>query len=132
MDTVIDRKTFFKRLAYLIVFIFILNFLAGKLYWYYDIWWFDMPMHTLGGFWIGLASLYFFPITDKSFNSILKILLLILLVGIGWEVFEIVFNNVLARMTFNTLDTISDVCFDLAGGTIALLYYFKGIMLQSI
>lgn len=124
----IDRKNFFKHLAYLIVLIFILNVLAGRLYWYYDIWWFDMPMHFLGGFWISLASLYFFPLKDRSFNSILKILVFVLIVGVGWEIFEVIFNNILARMNFNTLDTLSDVCFDMAGGAVAIFYYLKLIL----
>ncbi len=126
----IDRKSFFKHIAYLIVFIFILNFLAGKFYWYYDIWWFDMPMHFLSAFWVGLASLYFLPIKDQNFNSILKILLIILIIGVGWEIFEIIFNNILAKVSFDTLDTVSDVCFDVAGGATAILYYLKMIMLQ--
>ena len=45
-----DRKRLFKIAAYLIATLFLLNYAATKLYWYSSIWWFDMPMHLLGGF----------------------------------------------------------------------------------
>jgi hypothetical protein len=38
-----------RRLVFLILFIFIFNLGAMKLYWYQSIWWFDMPMHFIGG-----------------------------------------------------------------------------------
>ena len=98
-----------------------------KFYWYSSIWYFDMAMHFLGGFWLGLASLYLFPLKDTSFKSILKIFLLVLLVGVGWEIFEVIVDRVITGNLFNTLDTISDICFDLAGGLSAILYFIKKI-----
>ncbi|MCX6752595.1 MAG: hypothetical protein NTZ87_03840 [Candidatus Nomurabacteria bacterium] len=129
----IDRKKLIKRLICFILFIFIVNFVANKFYWYYTIWYFDMPMHFLGGFWIGLASLYFLFTESKAltFQFIIKILLCVLLVGIGWEVFEILVNNVTIRDSFNYLDTFSDILFDLSGGVFAILYFFKRIMLTE-
>ena len=87
-------------------------------------------MHFLGGFWIGLVSFYLFLPKNNYFNSFLKILLFVLLVGIGWEVFEILVNDVITQNLFNYLDTISDLFFDLAGGTFGILYFFRRIMLQ--
>lgn len=120
-----DRKRLFKTLTYLIFFILIVNFLANTFYWYYSIWYFDMPMHFLGGFWVGLAIFYFFPFPDKSIGPVFKILLLIFFIGIGWEVFELFFNNYLAQIPFNALDTASDIFFDLTGGLCAILYLWK-------
>ncbi len=124
-----DRKKLIKRLVQLILFIFIVNFLANKFYWYSSIWYFDMPMHTLGGFWIGLASIYFLPPKNNSLNSVIKILLLVLVIGIGWEIYEIGVNDIIAQNPFNYLDTISDIFFDLAGGTFSILYFFKKIIM---
>ena len=87
-----------------------------------------MPMHFLGGFWIGLAFFYIFPPQSSSINTILKVLLLVLLIGIGWEVFEILTNNLIAQNPFNSLDTVSDVFFDLSGGAFAIWYFLKRIM----
>jgi hypothetical protein len=94
-------------------------------------WWFDMPMHFLGGFFIGLGLIWLLSYKDLnlelSFKLILKIILGVLIIGVLWEVFEILVNNMLAQNPFNTLDTISDIFFDLTGGTFAILYFFKRI-----
>lgn len=116
-----DRKRLFKILAYLIVLIFLVNYVAVKLYWYNSIWYFDMIMHFLGGLWVGLISLYFF----SSKTPYLKILLFVLFIGLGWEIFELLFNNIIAQNPFNALDTISDIFFDLSGGLCAILYVWK-------
>jgi len=123
-----DRKKLTKRLVYLILFIFVVNLLANKLYWYYSIWCFDMLMHFLGGFWVGLLFLYFSPI-QKDLNSVVRILLFVLFVSIGWEIYEVLVNDLIARNPFNFLDTMSDIFFDLSGGACAILYYFKRIMI---
>lgn len=118
-----DRKKLFKHLTYLIFFILVVNFLANKFYWYSSVWYFDMIMHFLGGFWIGLAFFYLFSPKNNSVSSVFKILFLVLFVGIGWEVFEIFVNNTIVQNPFNALDTISDVFFDLAGGAFAMFYF---------
>ena len=117
-----DRKKLFKRLAYLIFFVLAANFFANKFYWYFSVWYLDMIMHFLGGFWVGLASIYLFPPQNLSFRSVLTILFLVLLVGVGWEVFEFLVNGVIAQNPFDILDTASDIFFDLLGGLCAILY----------
>lgn len=87
-----------------------------------------MIMHFLGGFWVGLTFIYLFQPKDNSINLIFKILLLVLFIGIGWELFEILVNDVIAKNPFNSLDTISDIFFDLLGGFFAVLYFLKRIM----
>ena len=123
-----ERKKLLKHLLYLILFIFVANFAANKFYWYFSIWYFDIIMHFLGGFWIGLAYFYFFSpkILPLEFpQPVFKILAFILLVGVGWEVFELLFNNIIAQNSFNILDTSSDIFFDLSGGLCAILYIWK-------
>ena len=126
-----DSKKLTKRLIYLILFILVVNFLSNKFYWYYSVWYLDMIMHFLGGFWVGLLAIYLFPPKDYAFDvkTILKILLFVLLIGVGWEIFEILVNDVLARNPFNTLDTLSDIFFDLSGGAFAILYFLKRIIM---
>ena len=115
--------------------IFGANYLALKFYWYSSIWYFDMIMHSLGGFWVGMFFIWFFSIEDLPFFSfslavidfklILKTVLFILFIGISWELFEFFVFNQLGHDPFNILDTISDLCFDLAGGFLALFYFYK-------
>lgn len=122
------RKQLFKNLSFFIISLFVLNLLALKFYWYFSIWYFDMPMHFLGGFCAGLLLMWFFSlkkeILEIDFNLILKIIFGVLFIGISWEIFEILFNNIIAQNSFNILDTTSDVFFDLAGGVFAIFYYF--------
>jgi hypothetical protein len=117
-----ERKNLFKRLALLILFIFAVNFLANKFFWYSSIWYLDMIMHFLGGLWVGLFAFYIFKGETISFHLILKILLFVLFVGIGWEVYEILVDKVVTQNSFNILDTSSDLFFDLSGGLYAILY----------
>ncbi|KKQ07014.1 MAG: hypothetical protein US18_C0027G0007 [Parcubacteria group bacterium GW2011_GWB1_36_5] len=137
-NTSMDKKNFTKWLVSLIFFILLVHSLALKFYWYFTIWWLDMFVHFLGGFWIGLVALWFFSkkfkfLTEsKAFiGIILKILFFVLLVGIGWEVFEILVNDVIAKDSFDYLDILSDLFFDLVGGAFVTLFFFKKIMLQS-
>lgn len=123
-----DRKKLIKILISLILGIFLVNFLANKFYWYSSIWYFDMIMHTLGSLFLGLSFMYVFPRKDNSFNSLLKILLFVLFIGISWEIYEFIFYEIVARNIFNPLDTFSDLFFDLSGGTMAILYSFKRIV----
>jgi len=85
-------------------------------------------MHFLGGIWLGLAFIWLFKIEKISFKLILKIILGVLLISILWEVFEIILDKNITGNSFNTLDTISDISFDLAGGFFAVLYFLRKIM----
>lgn len=120
-----SRAKLLETLAFVIVFIFLVNLLANKFYWYYSIWYFDIIMHFLGGFWVGLVFIWLFYAESLSLRLVLKIILGVLLVGILWEVFEILVNNNIAQNPFNTPDTTSDLLFDLSGGLCAILYPWK-------
>ena len=123
-----DRKKLLTYLAFLIFFIFAVNYAAMKFYWYFSIWYFDMPMHFLGGFWLGLALIWLFSVKELSFKIIFKIILGVFLIGIFWELFEVFVDKTIAQNSFNLLDTVSDMCFDLAGGGLSIIYFFKRIM----
>ena len=129
-----DRKSLFKHLAVLIFLIFLVNFFANKFYWYYTIWYFDMIMHFLGGFWVGLLALYLFTSPKASilsFDSVLRILAFVLFIGVSWEIFEVLVDKVVSRYPFNILDTTSDLFFDMAGSVFAILYFLKRVIPSS-
>ncbi|MCX6755606.1 MAG: hypothetical protein NT068_03690 [Candidatus Nomurabacteria bacterium] len=125
-----NRKEILKQMAIVIFFVFSLNLIAHKLYWYTSIWYFDMPMHFLGGFFIGLLGMYLLPYFSSPLlmgrlGGGLSIFLFVLIIGIGWEIFEIIFNNIIAGQYFNTLDTLSYIFFDLSGGLSAYFFILK-------
>jgi hypothetical protein len=126
-----ERKELFKRIAITIFLIFILNFIAGKFYWYYTIWYFDIFMHIFGGFFIALLLFWFLHIKEISLKTILKIIFGVFIIGVSWEIFEIVFNNIIAGDPFNILDTVSDIFCDLAGSCFAITYFYKKINFKN-
>ena len=86
-------------------------------------------MHFTGGVWLGLVFVWFLnkrgqPL-DLNFSLIIKASAWILLVGVGWEVFEYYFINYVAQNGFDRFDTISDLLLDLSGGLCAILYLWK-------
>ena len=48
------------------------------------------------------------------------LLLGVVIIGIGWEVFEYIFNNLIGGLTFNLLDTVSDISFDIVGALVGI------------
>lgn len=102
-----------------------------KLHWYSLLWWFDIPMHYLGGLWLALAVAYFFPPKEGSLKSILGTIAGVLFFAIAWEVFEYFVDENIARNGFDIHDTLSDICFDLAGAFTALFYFFKRIIIPE-
>lgn len=105
----------------LILGIFILNALAGYLFWYDIFPWFDNMMHFLGGFWVGLATLTLFWDTIHSQQNIYLqlafIVLSVLFVGLVWEVYEFGVQGIMQVTGIASIpDSISDLVFDTLGG----------------
>ncbi len=113
-----------KLAAFLIIFIFILNLLAGKFFWYYSVWWFDMPMHFLGGLWLGLVGTVIFsnPRFQSIRHKILLTLLFVFVAGLFWELFEYATDAWTGAHGFIPLDSLSDMFFDMAGGMTAIVF----------
>ena len=125
-----NKKSLLKHLVFMMFFIFLANFLILKFYWYSLIWYLDIVMHFLGGFWVGLFFLYvFFRKEQPSFTSGLffKLLFITLLVGLLWELYEFLLN-IIAITPFNLNDTISDIFSSLLGSTVSVFYFLKIIM----
>ncbi len=128
-----DRKGFLKHLIFLMFFVFLVNFFAFKFYWYSLIWYLDIIMHFLGGFWVGLFFIYVFSIKKPtiSISSLfLKVFLATLIIGVLWEIYEFSLH-VISATSFDFRDTISDIFFDLLGSVISIFYFLKIIMLSS-
>lgn len=122
------RKKLIRRSAEIILAIFLVNYAAMTFYWYATIWWFDIPMHFLGGFWLGLSALwlYFYarkmPRQDMRLGRALFVCCAAVVVfGVAWEFFEFGIDRLITLAPHNRLDTASDILFDLAGGLSATL-----------
>lgn len=123
----------------LLLFILLLHVLAIVNSWYWVYSWFDMPMHFLGGFWLATVFFYFKPSLEfqnpkfaKLPNYLITAIItlgFVALVGVLWEFFEFLCDvfissrGYLAVSQLGTADTMSDLFFDLVGGSVAFVIY---------
>jgi len=106
-------------------FIFIVNTLALKFYWYSSIWYLDIIMHFLGGLWLGIFFIYAYVRSARTNISIPYLLVFVFFIGLLWEFFELGVYNYIGGNAFDALDTFTDLCFDLVGGWVAYLLYVR-------
>lgn len=94
-------------------------YLAGiELSLFWRLAWFDILLHFLGGVWVAVAltwALVRFGISA----SFTLVVLGVLGIGIGWEVFEYVLG--LPRETNYALDLKIDIAMDVVGGVVGAL-----------
>ncbi len=125
-----------RRLTYalvlLIFFIWGVNTLADVLHLYYLIWWFDIPMHMLGGLWVALTSLVIYYHTgwitrkDRSTSFVVAgAIATTLFIGLLWEVFEFSVEHLVKLNDNGLLDTLKDLVDDLIGGTVGTIIFIK-------
>jgi hypothetical protein len=117
-----------KNLVVYLVTLFSLNLFAGFFHLYYILWWFDMPMHLLGGVVVGMGFLTvpffarFLPRYEKKTLAwALSGILFVFVVGFLWELFEYVVQAYTHADLANVLDSFSDLCFDIAGGALVMM-----------
>ena len=106
--------------------IFLLNTLAGFLYWYAIFPWFDNMMHFFGGFWVAVATIsVFWKIFSIQKSQILKlvfVVLWVLFVGLVWEIYEFGVQDLIKVTGIASIPgSISDLIFDTIGGVVAFL-----------
>jgi hypothetical protein len=119
------RKKLLIRLCIGIVTLAIVNQVASFLDWYELVWWFDMPVHFLGGISVFYLSavvwfpaLKYVPVWRFIFESVITGLLL----GILWEGLELYLHIHYGSPGFVLLDSLSDMTFDLAGILLAAFW----------
>ena len=108
--------------------VYILHTAAIAHHFYFMYWWYDVMMHFLAGIALGFSAywgLFRSGIIFKTEKSakfiILSVLLPVMVVGVGWEIFEYV--NDIAGPTFEgyALDTTNDLLLDACGSVLAAL-----------
>jgi hypothetical protein len=114
----------------------VLHKIALSLSLYWNIWWFDILMHFLGGALIALITL-FFIYDSKFFNFSIKKPIIIfsaaigmtLIIGLSWELWEL-FVGFTDAYT-DQVDTIADLINDTLGAITVYLYSKNKICQQK-
>jgi len=120
-----SERNLFIKLTYLLYTIVALHALALYFSWYWSIWWYDIVVHFLGGFWVGGLALWFCFFRKSSNTTLgnLKVyiisILAVIVIGVLWELFEFSLDTFVVFQTNNVLDTISDLAADVAGALTA-------------
>ena len=86
----------------------------------WTVYWWDIPLHMLGGAWNGFAAAWGMLLMGQR-PKLIHCLIVALIVGIVWEVFEYI--NHIGGSVFMPywVDTIKDIADDLIGACIARL-----------
>lgn len=121
------RNKIFLSVSFLLsVIIVILNIYAGKYFWYWRFWWFDLVMHFTGGVTVALMLSYFSQVFGlkekiKTFSLILFSTLFIITI---WEIMEFFIDaNLFGKNYF--FDTITDIFIALVGAIIVSVFSGK-------
>lgn len=122
-----EKKALFA-LTGLIYVIAALHIAALYFFWYWSIWWYDIMMHTLMGFWIGSMTLIIASRKIDTGGNFIRFglpILVAFIIGILWEMFEWHIDRfVIVRFQTDIIDTLSDLASDIAGGLMATLIGF--------
>lgn len=125
-----SRARLLRILALLVCVIAVLHIAATLFYLYWELWWYDMLLHFLGGVFIALLVLWFcffsgYVSAPASF-SVRRVFFFTLfwltVIGIGWEVFERALGHTWSVEGY-WLDTSVDVALDIIGGVVGFLFF---------
>lgn len=124
------NKTLFI-LFIILVFIWGLHVLGTYFFWYWRMSWFDIIVHGLAGVWVGGISLWFYYLSGyikpQYYGGdfiILLSLVVVLFVGVAWEIFEVLIGSISVLYQEYSLDTAIDIIIDIVGALIASFYFY--------
>jgi hypothetical protein len=103
--------------------------MANAFYWYSAMWWFDIPMHIMGGMFLALSAgaLFFKKLLPLHFKEVIVVILLfVLIIGLGWEIFEYLVQTIIkGAQLANFPDSVKDMLMDLLGGILASIFVLR-------
>lgn len=106
------------------------HYLALQFFLYWRFWWFDLPVHLLGGAVVALGfitlSVYMQALPRRYF-SLAGVILFVILVALLWEYYEIAIGIPIEAN--HELDTSLDLLLGVLGG---LLGYVVGTSINSL
>ena len=83
--------------------------------WYWHYVWLDVPVHFLAGVWVALVVSWLLLVIRQTRFSMLFVVASVLIVGISWEIFEVVGGISIDQPNY-VFDTSLDVLMDVLGG----------------
>ena len=110
-----------------------LNKLALYFNLYWSVWWFDIPMHFLGGFWVALSALWVISFSAsqllraRTVSIFIVTILIVLVIGLWWETFELYYGISKVAAPDFLADTITDIILDVVGAVFAFKYAYPKI-----
>lgn len=99
----------------------VVHFIALELALYWHIWWFDLPMHFLGGAVValGIYVLYDFGVPlPKRWMRFIPVISAVFIVALIWEYYEVLIG--IPIEDDHELDTTIDLAMGLMGGIVGL------------
>jgi len=108
----------------------VIHYLALELALYWHFWWFDIPMHLLGGAIValGVFVLYDFSVPiPKRWLRPIPVICVVLIVALLWEYFQVQISTTIEDNY--EIDTITDIVMGLFGGVIG---YIVGVSLTKL
>ncbi len=109
--------------------LFFLHKLAGAYSLYFMLPWFDSMMHFLGGLALGALFLWFSLFLKRYVRLLsavptnLLVLCFVLLIGVGWELFEYIYDITYPVFTTYGFDTAKDLVVDIFGAWLVVWLY---------
>ena len=123
------RDRLLKQILFLILGIGLFHALALLFYWYWTVWWFDLPLHYIGGAASALFSLWAIFLSGyANFYSkrpayfLATAVVCVLSIGILWELFEFILGATFSREDY-AIDTAIDLMMDVAGGLSGYIFF---------
>ncbi len=106
----------------LILIVAVLHFWGLERYYYWIFWWYDIILHTLGGLWVGVVTIWLGRRLEQP-TGLTRLLVITLAVGVMWELYELGFGLTWTSKAGYLEDTGLDLFFDLAGALGASLVF---------
>ena len=111
--------------------LYVLNRIALTYHLFWRLWWYDIPMHLVGGMVLGAGFVWFFGSLQErkplrsDFLTIVSILGAVFIGGVVWEVYEYVFDLNYNPLLDYVVDTVKDMSMDMLGAVATLWFYKK-------
>lgn len=135
----LSERIFISTFAGVGVLIGVLHITALEYYLYWQLPWFDVLLHFLGGLFTGLAVVAFYvhwfgAIEIDHRRLFWSVMVGVLAVGVSWEFFEMYAGLTFVGQFGFWSDTISDIILDLSGAFLAyhISQRFQTLRLQTV
>ena len=129
----LKSRQYLLELALFSVITAVLHYLALVNFLYWNVDWFDVLMHFLGGVTMAFLALFLFftsnylPIFSKLKNQKILVFYIVLsftlIIGMGWELWELFYG--MSNIFIDRIDTIIDLIMDMIGALCVVLFDFK-------